>query len=73
LAKKGASIRQSLRLGPKKHKQELLEPVTETLPSSEEQKSDSVESIDKVLELRDTYTLPEIPALPLSGECLSHK
>ncbi|ROK15755.1 Exocyst complex component 3-like protein 4 [Anabarilius grahami] len=66
LAKRGASFRQSLGLGPKKHKQELLEPVTETMTSSEEQKSDSVESIDRVLELRDTYTLPEIPALPLS-------
>ncbi|XP_048060344.1 exocyst complex component 3-like protein 4 [Megalobrama amblycephala] len=66
LAKRGASIRQSLGLGPKKHKQDLLEPVTETITSSEEQKSNSVESIDRVLELRDTYTLPEIPALPLS-------
>lgn len=73
MAKRGASIRQSLGLGPKKHKQDPLEPVTETITSSEEQKSNSVESIDRVLELRDTYTLPEIPALPLSGECLSHK
>jgi len=40
---------------------------------SEEQISKSVQSIDRVLELRDTYTLPEIPPLPLSGECLSHK
>uniref|UniRef100_A0A671TDM4 Exocyst complex component 3-like protein 4 n=1 Tax=Sinocyclocheilus anshuiensis TaxID=1608454 RepID=A0A671TDM4_9TELE len=62
LARRGASIRQSLGLGTKKHKQEPLEPVTEAMTPSEEQ----TEVIDTVLELRDTYTLPEIPPVPLS-------
>lgn len=66
LAKRGASIRQSLGLSTKKHKQEPLQPVTETMFSTEELRSDSVASIDRVMELRDTYTLPEIPPLPLS-------
>ncbi len=65
LARRGASIRQSLGLGTKKYKQEPLEPVTEAMPLSEEQ----TEAVDTVLKLRDTYTLPEIPPMPLSGEC----
>ncbi|XP_067278602.1 exocyst complex component 3-like protein 4 [Pseudorasbora parva] len=64
LAKRGASFRQSLGLSTKKHKP--LQPVTEAINSSEELRSDSVASINRVLELRDTYTLPEIPHLPLS-------
>ncbi|KAG1950583.1 exocyst complex component 3-like protein [Pimephales promelas] len=66
VAKRGTSFRESLGLGPKKHKQEPLQPVTEDMDLSEEQISKSVQSIDRVLELRDTYTLPEIPPLPLS-------
>lgn len=62
LARRGASIRQSLGLGTKKYKQEPLEPVTEAMPLSEEQ----TEVVDTVLKLRDTYTLPEIPPMPLS-------
>lgn len=62
LAKRGASIRQSLGLGTKQKKQEPLEPVTEAKTPSEEQ----TEVIDTVLELRKTYTLPEIPPMPLS-------
>ncbi|XP_051506633.1 exocyst complex component 3-like protein 4 isoform X1 [Myxocyprinus asiaticus] len=63
LVKRGASIRQSLGLGSKKFKQEPLEPVTEAITSSEEQKP---EDVDEVLQLRETYTLPEIPSMPLS-------
>ncbi|XP_016368056.1 exocyst complex component 3-like protein 4 [Sinocyclocheilus rhinocerous] len=66
LARRGASIRQSLGLGTKKHKQEPLEPVTEAMTPSEEQ----TEVIDTVLELRDTYTLPEIPPVPLSDSAV---
>ncbi|XP_026080181.1 exocyst complex component 3-like protein 4 [Carassius auratus] len=62
LARKTLSFRQSLRLGPKKYKQEPLEPVTEAMTLSEEQ----TEVTNTVLELRDTYTLPEIPSMPLS-------
>ncbi|XP_043085423.1 exocyst complex component 3-like protein 4 isoform X1 [Puntigrus tetrazona] len=62
LARRGASIRQSLGLGTKKYKQEPLEPVTEAMTLPEEQ----TEVVDRVLELRDTYTLPEIPHMPLS-------
>ncbi|KAK2896476.1 hypothetical protein Q8A67_010964 [Cirrhinus molitorella] len=62
LVKRGTLIRHSLGLGTKKHKQEPLEPVTEALTLSEEQ----IEVVDAVLELRDTYTLPEIPHMPLS-------
>ncbi|XP_016123820.1 exocyst complex component 3-like protein 4 isoform X2 [Sinocyclocheilus grahami] len=62
LARRGASIRQSLGLGTKKYKQEPLEPVTEAMTLSEEQ----TEVVDTVLELSDTYTLPEIPPMPLS-------
>ncbi|KAK7148916.1 hypothetical protein R3I93_013057 [Phoxinus phoxinus] len=66
LAKRGTSFRQSFGLISKKQKQEPLQPVTEAIFSSEDQISDSVKSIDRMLELRDTYTLPEIPHLPLS-------
>ncbi|XP_077053153.1 exocyst complex component 3-like protein 4 [Siphateles boraxobius] len=66
MAKRSASIRQSLGLSSKKHKQEPLQTVTEAMSLSEEDRLDSVKSIDKVLNLRDTYTLPEIPPLPLS-------
>lgn len=64
LVKRGASIRQSLGLSTKQKKQEPLRPVTEAMTPSEEQ----TEVVDTVLELRDTYTLPEIPTTPLSGE-----
>ncbi|KTF93849.1 hypothetical protein cypCar_00032092 [Cyprinus carpio] len=62
LVKRGASIRQSLGLVTKQKKQEPLRPVTEAMAPSEEQ----TEVVDTVLELRDTYTLPEIPTTPLS-------
>uniref|UniRef100_A0A8C1T9H9 Exocyst complex component 3-like 4 n=2 Tax=Cyprinus carpio TaxID=7962 RepID=A0A8C1T9H9_CYPCA len=62
LTRRGLSIRQSLGLGTKKYKQEPLEPVTEAMTLSE----GKTEVVDTVLELRDTYTLPEIPPMPLS-------
>ncbi|XP_059422661.1 exocyst complex component 3-like protein 4 [Carassius carassius] len=62
LARRTLSFRQSLGLGTKKYKQDPLEPVTEAMTLSEEQ----TEVTDTVLELRDTYTLPEIPSMPLS-------
>uniref|UniRef100_A0A8C2DG74 Exocyst complex component 3-like 4 n=1 Tax=Cyprinus carpio TaxID=7962 RepID=A0A8C2DG74_CYPCA len=61
LVKRGSSIRR-LGLGTKQKKQEPLRPVTEAMTPSEEQ----TEVVDTVLELRDTYTLPEIPTTPLS-------
>lgn len=67
LTRRGLSIRQSLGLSSKKSKQEPLEPVTEAMTLSE----GKTEVVDTVLELRDTYTLPEIPPMPLSGECES--
>ncbi|KAI7806031.1 exocyst complex component 3-like protein 4 [Triplophysa rosa] len=58
LVKRGGKLRQSLGLGTKKLKLEHLEPVTEVLP--EESRPEVTE------EVRDTYSLPEIPTVPLS-------
>ncbi|XP_056616708.1 exocyst complex component 3-like protein 4 [Triplophysa dalaica] len=58
LVKRGGKFKQNLGLGTKKAKQEHLEPVTEVLPE---------ESRPEVREkMRDTYSLPEIPTVPLS-------
>lgn len=67
LQKKGSSIRWSLGLS-KKPKQEPLVTVTEAMPLSEEPKPEVADECEgqMVLELRDTYVLPEIPAMPLS-------
>ncbi|RXN24792.1 exocyst complex component 3 4 isoform X1 [Labeo rohita] len=62
LAKRGTLFRQSLGLGVKKHKQEPLEPVTETMTLSEEQ----TEVVDVALNLTDKYALPPIPHMPRS-------
>lgn len=62
LVKRGASLRQSLGLGTKKIKQEHLEPVTEVL--REESRPEVTDEVRE--EVRNTYSLPEIPTVPLS-------
>lgn len=64
LIKRGTSLRHSLGLGTKKLKREQLEPVTEAKTLPEEPNKGVMNGIRE--EVRDTYSLPEIPTHPLS-------
>ena len=68
--KKAASIRRSLRFGSKKDKEKNVKKSDnqELLMVSEVTMEEPKEEVPMWEEIGESYTLPEIPTTPLSGE-----